>query len=83
MANSSVWKVDKIPTRVTDIAAMVNTKSTVPTIVYVHCTAGCDRTGEVIGSYRLKYKPVNVMPKCMPSILMSVVGPQIIGARLP
>ena len=60
MANSSVWKVDKIPSRVTDIAAMVNTKSTVPTIVYVHCTAGCDRTGEVIGSYRLKYKPVNV-----------------------
>ena len=60
MANSSVWKVDKIPTRVEDIKNMITTKTDVPTLVYVHCTAGCDRTGEVIGSYRLKYQNVNV-----------------------
>jgi hypothetical protein len=60
MANSSVWKVDKIPERVTEIQTMITTKTAAPTLVYVHCTAGCDRTGEVIGSYRLKYQNVNV-----------------------
>ena len=26
----------------------------------VHCTAGCDRTGEFIGSYRLQFQGVDV-----------------------
>jgi hypothetical protein len=56
MANSTVWKIDKIPARITAIREMLETKTDKPTVVYVHCTAGCDRTGEVIGSYRLKYE---------------------------
>ena len=27
-----------------------------PVIVYGHCEAGCDRTGEFIGSYLMQYK---------------------------
>lgn len=26
-----------------------------PTILYVHCIGGCDKTGEIIGGYRMKY----------------------------
>lgn len=26
-----------------------------PTIVYVHCVSGCDRTGEIIGGYRMQH----------------------------
>ena len=29
--------------------------SPVPTVIYVHCDGGCDRTGELIGAYRLRY----------------------------
>jgi hypothetical protein len=28
-----------------------------PLVVYVHCSGGCDRTGEMIGAYRLRYMP--------------------------
>ena len=27
----------------------------VPIVIYVHCDGGCDRTGEMIGAYRLRY----------------------------
>jgi len=57
MANSSVWDIDKIPERVVLLRQMLITKQSRPTVLYVHCTAGCDRTGEVVGSYRLKYHP--------------------------
>ena len=59
MANGSVWKVDKIPTRIAQIRAWLTTKATdgKPVIQFAHCTAGCDRTGEVIGSYRLRDPP--------------------------
>jgi hypothetical protein len=26
-----------------------------PVVIYVHCDGGCDRTGEMIGAYRLRY----------------------------
>jgi len=35
---------------------MLTAPETRPVVLYVHCTAGCDRTGEVIGSYRMKYQ---------------------------
>lgn len=31
-----------------------------PTVVYVHCVAGCDRTGEIVGGYRMQYKKQGV-----------------------
>eukprot|EP00949_MAST-11_sp_MAST-11-sp1_P004354 g4354.t1 len=58
MANSSVWKLDKIPERVAVIREMLQNSTGPdgrPIAIYVHCTAGCDRTGEVVGSYRLRY----------------------------
>ena len=31
-----------------------------PTVMYVHCSAGCDRTGEFIGAYAMRYLGYNV-----------------------
>ena len=31
-----------------------------PTVLYVHCSAGCDRTGEFIGAYAMRYLGYNV-----------------------
>lgn len=56
MANSTVWGVDKIPDRVQDINTMLKQgRPDRAVAIYVHCTAGCDRTGEVVGSYRMQY----------------------------
>jgi len=38
---------------------MLETKQNVPRLIYVHCSAGCDRTGEFIGSYRLQFFKTN------------------------
>jgi hypothetical protein len=59
MSNGSVWKVDKIPSHVAQIRAWLLAKQDKPVVQYVHCTAGCDRTGEVIGAYRMRYQPAN------------------------
>ena len=53
MANSSVWKVDKIPERIEILHGMLTQSFPKSAVIYVHCSAGCDRTGEVIGSYIL------------------------------
>lgn len=64
MANGTVWKVDKLPKRVVALRDLLDTPNTAPgvvsTFVYVHCTAGCDRTGEMVGSYRMKYTTENI-----------------------
>ena len=54
---STVWKVDELPRRVDLLRDMlVSTRVAGRSVVLVvHCTAGCDRTGEVIGAYRLNY----------------------------
>ena len=63
MANGSVWKIDKLPKRVDEIRSMMNTpnaENASSTFFYVHCTAGCDRTGEMVGSYRMKFTQENI-----------------------
>lgn len=63
MANSTVWDVDKIPDRIIDLRELVISPGPIdpatgrprPVAVYVHCTAGCDRTGQVVAAYRLSY----------------------------
>lgn len=35
---------------------LIRNDKSIPIIVYVHCNAGCDRTGEVIAGYRLQFK---------------------------
>ncbi len=58
MANGSVWKVDKIPDRVAQIRAWLTqpAEDSKVLVQYVHCTAGCDRTGEVVGAYRMRFQ---------------------------
>lgn len=46
---------DKIVTRTAAIRQMLTGAKT-PTIVYFHCDAGMDRTGEMYGDYQMRYK---------------------------
>eukprot|EP01043_Picozoa_sp_COSAG02_P018918 COSAG02_NODE_896_length_16125_cov_5.083489_7_plen_359_part_00 len=88
LLNTTVWAVDKLPTRITELRQMLVQPADPPTpagrssVTIVHCTysvqkplvynyfslslshtlisygagtAGCDRTGEVIGAYRTLY----------------------------
>jgi protein-tyrosine phosphatase len=43
--------IDQFITKLNDI--IMNSKK--PTIVYLHCSAGVDRTGYVAAAYRMKY----------------------------
>jgi hypothetical protein len=60
MANSTVWAIDKIPDHVQTMHNMLLNQLSRPTVILFHCSAGCDRTGEVAGSYRLQYTTPNV-----------------------
>jgi hypothetical protein len=60
MANDSVWKIDQLPRRVELLHDMFVQKHDKPWVMLVHCTAGCDRTGEFIGAYRLQHQEVDV-----------------------
>ena len=57
--NGTVWNVDQIPDRLLKMRKMLE-QGPPPNYdalaVYVHCAAGCDRTGEFVGSYRLAYE---------------------------
>jgi hypothetical protein len=55
MAVQSVWKVDQLPARVAAVRANLTTRATRPQVYVVHCEAGCDRTGEFVGAYRMRY----------------------------
>ena len=64
MANESnpegVWCIDQVPSRVRILRRMLLTPSDPPVAIYVHCTAGCDRTGEMIGAYIVEHLSQNV-----------------------
>lgn len=56
--NGSVWEVDHIPERIAQLNQWLDAPGNVSALAhvyYVHCSAGCDRTGEFVGSYRIKY----------------------------
>jgi hypothetical protein len=52
------WLPDSLPQRVDQLRQWltkgVNGHS--PVVLYVHCEEGCDRTGELIGAYELRWK---------------------------
>ena len=49
-----MWEVDQLPSRVEMLQDMLSTAfGDTPAVVLVHCNAGCDRTGEMIGAFRL------------------------------
>jgi protein-tyrosine phosphatase len=51
------WQIDHLPTYIPSLNKMLKTKGPqgVPTVIYFHCECGCDRTGEIAGSYAMKY----------------------------
>ena len=51
-----VWRVATIRTWLEDATQVPsNGRPGVPIVIYVHCDGGCDRTGEMIAAYRLRY----------------------------
>jgi len=50
------WSTDKLPDFIEQIRGIVTEKNnSIPTVSYIHCECGCDRTGEVSGSYYMAY----------------------------
>ncbi|GMI18557.1 hypothetical protein TrLO_g8938 [Triparma laevis f. longispina] len=70
---NNMWEVDQLPSRVDSIQEITklgyaglfpdSVVKNRPLIVLIHCNAGCDRTGEMIGAYR--YTTTNLSPKEM------------------
>lgn len=55
--NLDQWLADRLVTRVELLRKWLTgeSKNPKPIVIYVHCVAGCDRTGELIGAYYLRY----------------------------
>jgi hypothetical protein len=57
--NLDNWLADPLVWRVEKLRAWLENPSelgiTGPVVIYVHCFGGCDRTGELIGSYAMRY----------------------------
>eukprot|EP01111_Echinosteliopsis_oligospora_P016770 TRINITY_DN7076_c0_g1_i1.p1 TRINITY_DN7076_c0_g1~~TRINITY_DN7076_c0_g1_i1.p1 ORF type:complete len:246 (-),score=46.30 TRINITY_DN7076_c0_g1_i1:133-870(-) len=51
------WSFDRLPTRIPDIRNILESSGPdgIPLVLYIHCEAGSDRTGEVSGGYYLTY----------------------------
>lgn len=54
----NTWSVDKLPEKVALLTSYLSEQSSqggnVSTVIYIHCEAGTDRTGEVSASYYMK-----------------------------
>lgn len=46
---------DKLPGRIEKIRELIQHSGSRQRIIYIHCQAGVDRTGEVIGSYSMRF----------------------------
>eukprot|EP00753_Platysulcus_tardus_P001272 PLAT11228.2.p2 GENE.PLAT11228.2~~PLAT11228.2.p2 ORF type:complete len:251 (+),score=116.18 PLAT11228.2:26-754(+) len=49
------WQIDDFPSKLDHVRSLVETQGDRPVIVYFHCEAGVDRTGEMYGAYMMKY----------------------------
>jgi hypothetical protein len=54
MLKALVWDIDKLPHRVQLLRDILTADYDSSIAIYVHCTAGCDRTGELMGAYMLQ-----------------------------
>ncbi len=52
LSDPLVWRVDTLRAWLEDPSLLGITG---PVVIYVHCYGGCDRTGELIGSYAMRY----------------------------
>jgi hypothetical protein len=60
--NLDQWLNDKLISRVKQLRKLLESpapgfhdKARMPVVIYIHCVAGCDRTGEFSGAYYLRY----------------------------
>jgi len=59
--NLTNWQPDDLPAYIHHIRNLLETggdnpsPEKIPTVVYFHCECGCDRTGEIAGSYAMRY----------------------------
>jgi hypothetical protein len=49
------WLPEPLVWRTAQLRQYLETSYAKPALIYVHCDGGCDRTGEMIGAYRLRY----------------------------
>ncbi|EGC32956.1 hypothetical protein DICPUDRAFT_155043 [Dictyostelium purpureum] len=54
------WSKDNLPLRMRDYHNILITQRDLPVVLYVHCECGCDRTGEVMASYVMRFKGWNL-----------------------
>ena len=63
LVHSGKWAIaghgDHLTERLLAVRAMLTNESAPPTILYVHCNAGCDRTGEFVGAYAMAHLGYN------------------------
>ena len=63
LVKSGAWAIakdaDKLPSRLAAVRELLTNTSGPPRILFAHCNAGCDRTGEFIGSYAMRYLGYN------------------------
>ncbi|WP_415719365.1 protein-tyrosine phosphatase family protein [Maridesulfovibrio sp.] len=60
------WEIQPIATDsetlgqlVTKIGSLLDSKNSVPYLIYIHCISGCDRTGDVAVAHLLNYRKMN------------------------
>jgi protein tyrosine phosphatase len=62
MLKALVWDIDRLPHRLKLLRGMLTADYNSSVAIYVHCTAGCDRTGEIMGAYMLQYDHPQALP---------------------
>ena len=55
-----LWGVDHLPSRLDQLKAWLDTKFDRPVVMYYHCEAGCDRTGELSAAYYITHQGYNL-----------------------
>lgn len=58
--NATLWSIDQLPQRLTALRKAFLDETGPPQVIYYHCEAGCDRTGEFSASYYMSYLGYNV-----------------------
>lgn len=61
VANTTeLYYVDQLPTRLSTVRNWLATQYDKPHVMFWHCEAGCDRTGEMSAAYYMTYQGYNV-----------------------
>lgn len=84
------WMSDKIIERTDALRYWLETGNLpqpsptgLPYVFYVHCDGGCDRTGEVIGAYRLRYQGWSWLNAWSEQPCVGRLAPSGSGIKLP